>query len=153
MNKDKLWNEVLTYLESHRILTMATATSNGNPDATALEYANKGFIVYVSVRPKSRKVTNMEENPKVFYEIHEDVEITWENVQNLKAIQASATPEILRFDNEGFQEAFDIMEKKFPVFSQIPREKRVIVKFIPNRIWYLNYKEKMFHREELRFDE
>lgn len=152
MSEDELKQNIIKYLEEHRILTMATASSDGIPDATALEYANTGFIVYVSVRPKSRKVANIEENPEVFYEIHEDMEITMENVQNLKAIQCSATPEILTKDDEEFHEAFDVMEKKYPVFIRIPREKRVILKFTPRKIWYLNYKDRMFHRDELSFD-
>ena len=145
--------DILDYLISHRILTMATASSDGIPDATALEYASDGFVVYVSVRPKSRKVANIEANPQVFYEIHEDMEITMENVQNLKALQCSATPAVLTTDDEEFQEAFDVMEKKFPVFSRIPREKRVILIFKPKKIWYLNYKDKMFHRDELNFED
>ena len=149
--KSELKQYILKYLETHRILTMATASSDGMPDATALEYANNEFIIYVSVRPKSRKVSNIEENPYVFWEIHEDIEITLENVQNLKALQCSAIPEVLRNDDEGFTEAFDIMENKFPVFSRIPREKRVILRFTPKKIWYLNYRESMFHRDELNF--
>jgi general stress protein 26 len=154
MSEDDLKQNILEYLNSHRILTMATASSDGIPDATALEYANHRdkFVVYVSVRPKSRKVANIEENPVVFYEIHEDMEITMENVQNLKAIQCSAIPIILNKDDEGFDEAFDVMEKKFPVFRRIPREKRVILEFKPEKIWYLNYREKMFHRDELIFE-
>ena len=148
----ELKQAIFQYLETHRILTMATASSDGLPDATALEYANKDFIVYVSVRPKSRKVSNIEENPYVFWEIHDDMEITLENVQNLKALQCSAIPEIMRSDDEGFQEAFDLMEKKFPVFSRIPREKRVILQFTPKKIWYLNYRERMFHRDEINFE-
>lgn len=150
---NQLEQDILEYLKSHRILTMATASSDGVPDATALEYANDGFIVYVSVRPKSRKIANIEENPVVFYEIHEDMEIIMENVQSLKALQCSATPEILTYEDEGFHKAFDIMEKKFPVFSNIPRAKRVILEFKPKKIWYLNYKEKMFHRDELSFED
>jgi hypothetical protein len=143
---------VIDYLLTHRILTMATASSDGIPDATALEYASDEFIVYVSVRKNSRKVSNIEENPIVFYEIHEDMEITMENVQNLKAIQCSASPQILDKDDEGFHEAFDLMEKKYPVFNRVPREKRVILKFTPRKIWYLNYKDKMFHRDEISFE-
>ncbi len=67
MSEDELKLNILKYLEEHRILTMATASSDGIPDATALEYANKDFIVFVSVRPKSRKVANIEENPASFF--------------------------------------------------------------------------------------
>lgn len=152
MSEDELKQRVLKYLAEHRILTMATASSDGIPDATALEYANDEFTVYVSVRSKSRKVANIEENPQLFFEIHEDMEITMENVQNLKAIQCAATPKVIYPNDEGFHEAFDEMEKKFPVFSNIPREKRVILQFLPKKIWFLNYRERMFHRDELGFE-
>ncbi|MBN2156842.1 MAG: pyridoxamine 5'-phosphate oxidase family protein [Candidatus Lokiarchaeota archaeon] len=153
MEQDKLKQKVLHYLNTHRILTMATASSNGTPDATALEYANDGFIVIVAVRPNSKKVQNIKENPHVFYEIHEDIEITLENVQNLQALQVSATPNILTYGGEGFNDNFDIMEKKFPVFNRIPRHKRVILEFTPKKIWFLNYAESMFHRDELNFED
>ncbi|MBD3351690.1 MAG: hypothetical protein GF364_09420 [Candidatus Lokiarchaeota archaeon] len=146
-NKDELKSDILQYLSKHNILTMATSDLEGNPDATALEYANDELDVFVSVRKHSKKVSNIKENPKVFYEIHDEIEIDWSSVKTIKAIQASAIPEIYSETDSEFDNYFNKMLKKYPIFSKLNKKKRVIVKFTPKIIWYLNYREKMFSRE------
>ncbi|MHA1339342.1 MAG: pyridoxamine 5'-phosphate oxidase family protein [Promethearchaeota archaeon] len=152
-SKEEVLSDVLQYLNDHRILTMATCDLNGEPDASALEYANEQTTVFVSCRPNSKKVHNIKENPKVFYEIHDDVEITWENMKNLKALQVSATPQILYPNTKEFNKAFEIMLEKFPVFKNLKKESRVILKFTPKIIWFLNYRKKFFFREEVVMQE
>ncbi|MHA1683108.1 MAG: pyridoxamine 5'-phosphate oxidase family protein [Promethearchaeota archaeon] len=152
-SRDEIERDVISYLDSHRILTMATASKEGDPDATALEYANDGVVVYVTCRPGSRKVSNIKENSRVFFEIHDDVEIAKESLKHLQALQVSAVAEILSVTNPQFDPAFNIMLKKFPVFENLRHDSRVILKFIPRRVWFLNYKIKFFHREEINFEE
>ena len=142
---------VLRYLSTHNILTMATASKNGEPNATALEYANKGLIVYVSVFINSQKIKFIKENPKVFYEIHDDIKIEKESLKKLEALQVSAEPFILDYNNpadkEEYESAFKIMMEKYPIFAKLNKKKRVILKFIPKTIFYLNYRDKLFHRD------
>ena len=152
MERAEIIENAINYLESHRILTIATASKNGEPDATALEYASDGLDVCVTCRPDSRKVQNILENPRVFYEIHDNIEITRESVKNLKALQVVATPEVFHFDDPDFDAAFDKMLAKFPVFSTVKRDSRVILHFIPRKVWYLNYQKKFFHRDEVDFE-
>ena len=150
-NSNDLKNEVLKYLLSHRILTMATTDKDGEPDATALEYVNSDFIVFVSVRPGSKKIQNLIENQRVFYEIHEDTPIDLESIKKVKAIQCSAIGSIIRPEDASYQDSFQLFIIKFPAFSMIPKNKRIILKFEPKRIWFLNYEKKMFHRDEITF--
>jgi hypothetical protein len=150
--KEEIERDVQDYFESHSLLTMATASKDGEPDATALEYSQKGFDIYVSVRPSSRKVTNIQENPRIFYEIHDPTPIERDSIKNLRAIQATATGVLLHYNDPGFNDAFDLMVKKFPIFASMNREKRVIIHMKPKKIWLLNYKRKMFDREELDFE-
>ena len=147
----ELNREVIEYLSSHRILTMATADKEGNPDATALEYVNDQFIVFVSVRPGSKKIQNIKENPRVFYEIHDDIPIDFDHVQKVKAIQTLAEGQIIVPVNPEYQIVFLLFEKKYPIFSKIPKNKRILLKFVPKKIWFLNYAKKMFHRDEISF--
>jgi uncharacterized pyridoxamine 5'-phosphate oxidase family protein len=146
-----LSGEVLEYLTNHRILTMATADNDGNPDATALEYVNDQFVAFVSVRPGSKKIRNIKENPRVFYEIHDEIPIDLEHVQKVKAIQTLAEGQIIFPDTPEYQNIFLLFEKKYPVFSKIPKNKRILLKFVPKKIWFLNYAKKMFHRDEISF--
>jgi pyridoxamine 5'-phosphate oxidase-like protein len=150
-NRQQIIEKAILYLNKHRILTMATSNREGDPDATALEYANDGLDVYVSVRPKSRKVSNITENPKLFYEIHDDIDITAEAVGNIQAIQVLAHPTIISFGDPGFNDSFLIMINKFPVFKRLNKEKRTILKFTPKKLWFLDYSKKFFHRDEVKF--
>lgn len=148
-HKEHVLKSVLEYLQAHSILTMATASASGEPDATALEYVNDGLDVYVTVRPGSRKVQYLLENPRVFFEIHDDIPIDARSIRSLRAVQATCSASILRSGDPGFDEAFQLFEKKFPVFTSVPRSSRHVLKFTPKRAWFLNYKDKLFHRDEL----
>jgi hypothetical protein len=143
---------ITDYLRGHRILTMATATKDGDPDATALEYASDGVEVYVSCRPDSQKARNIVENPRVFYEVHDDIEITRESVKKLKAVQAAATAIVLQPGTAEFGVAFSLMVAKFPVFSTMQKDRRVILRFKPRKAWFLDYEKKFFHRDEVSFE-
>jgi hypothetical protein len=143
---------ITDYLRGHRILTMATATKDGDPDATALEYASDGIDVYVSCRPDSQKVRNIVENPRAFYEVHDDIEITQESVKKLKAVQFAATASVMRPGSTDFDAAFSLMVAKFPVFSTMQKDSRFILRFKPRKAWYLNYEKKFFHRDEISFE-
>nr|MDO8114788.1 pyridoxamine 5'-phosphate oxidase family protein [Candidatus Sigynarchaeota archaeon] len=153
MERQEIIDKAVQYLNGHRILTMATASKDGDPDATALEYASDGVDVYVSCRPDSRKVSNITENSRVFYEVHEDIEITKENVMKLKAIQVAATGRVIKPGDSDFDGSLAKMVKKFPVFSTLPKDSRVFLHFKPKKLWFLNYKQKFFHRDEVSFNE
>lgn len=151
MEDHEIISKATEYLRSHNILTMATASLEGEPDATALEYVNKGCVVYVTVRPDSIKVKNIEENPRVFYEVHEDIPITMESIKKLEAIQVAATAKVISHNHQEFDRIFALMVQKFPIFEKISHDTRLILKFSPKKLWYLNYREKLFHRDEVSF--
>jgi general stress protein 26 len=152
--KEEIIADAQKYLETHNVMTMATASLNGEPDASALEYAsNDGLNTYVSCRPNSKKVQYIKENPKVFYEIHDTTKIDMDNILNMQALQVSATAEIIQPSDKRFNGAFNVMLKKFPVFSNLKKESRVILLFKPKIVWFLNYREKFFHRDMVSFVE
>lgn len=43
---DTLRDQILTLLEQHRIMTVATLRPDGWPQATTVGYANDGFTLY-----------------------------------------------------------------------------------------------------------
>jgi general stress protein 26 len=152
-SRDQIIADAQKYLEIHNVMTMATASLNGEPDASALEYASDGLNTYVSTRPTSKKVQFINQNPKVFYEVHDTTKIDLDSILNMQALQVSASAEIIQPSNSRFNNAFDIMLKKFPVFSKLKKESRVILLFKPKIVWFLNYREKFFHRDMVSFVE
>ncbi|MFX0102731.1 MAG: pyridoxamine 5'-phosphate oxidase family protein [Candidatus Hodarchaeota archaeon] len=152
--REQVISESVGYLESHNIMTMATASLDGTPNASALEYANDGLDVVVFSRGKSWKVTNIRENPKVFYEVHDDLKIDRESLRRIIGLQVAASAEIVDSNDPRYEPLYGLMEKKFPVFKGIPKQQeRVILLFKPNKLWLLDYSKKFFHRDEISFNE
>ncbi|MHA1301507.1 MAG: pyridoxamine 5'-phosphate oxidase family protein [Candidatus Helarchaeota archaeon] len=151
-NSKDVLEKAITYLESHNLLTMATATKDGNPHAACLEYANKGMDVYVSTWMGSRKLKNIQNNPRVFYEVHDVVNINKDDLKKIKGLQVEATGEILQYPSQKFQDAWEIMMKKFPVFKLIKlNDKRAILHFKPKKLWMLDYSIKFGHTDKYEF--
>lgn len=150
-SRSEIMVDILNYLEDHSILTMATCNLDAVPDATALEYVSIREKVYVTCRPSSRKVSNINENPKVAYEIHDDIPINKQSIKNLQALQVFATGKVLKHEESEFRKAFEAMKAKFPIFNKVNEESRAILCFSPVDIWFLNYARKFFLRERVSF--
>ena len=54
---------VQDYLDSHSLLTLATASKNGIPHAAPVIYVNDGTTVFFSIAPGSTSAANLTENP------------------------------------------------------------------------------------------
>lgn len=151
-NKKQVLEKAITYLKSHNLLTMATATKSGIPNAACLEYANEGMDVYVSTMIGSWKVKNIQENPQVFYEVHDVVDINKDNIKNIKGLQVLAAAEIFQYPSDDFDNTWNIMMKKYKVFKLIAlNEKRAVLYFEPKKLWLLDYGIKFGHRDEYEF--
>ena len=100
-SKKQILEKAITYLKSHNLCTMATASKTGIPHAACLEYANDGMDIYVSTWIGSRKVKNIQENPQVFYEVHDVVNINKDDIKNIKGLQVQAKAEVLKYSSKG----------------------------------------------------
>ena len=148
--KAALAARILDYLESHHILTMATISKRLHPDATALEYVHEKFIVYVAVHKNSQKVMNIEHNTHVALEIHDPTPIDAHHVPKIQAIQAYGKASIIRPKDSTFLEKLELFRTRFPIFKRVKPESRIILEFRPETIYFLDYQQKLFHRD--RFD-
>lgn len=148
----KILQKAIKYLESHNLLTMATASKSGIPHAACLEYANKDMETFVSTWMGSRKLMNIKNNPQVFYEIHDVVDINKDDIKNIKGLQVEAVGEVFQYPSENFKAAWDVMIKKYPVFKLIKlNEKRAVLHFIPKKLWMLDYGIKFGHTDVYEF--
>lgn len=136
------------YLEQNAILSMATASPDGVPRVDALEYANFGLDVFVLSPNESWKVSNIRNNPRVFYEIHHLLEIDVQKLKGIIGLQVEAKPDIIAYNDSKFMEYFEMMKEKFPVFKNMRKlEDRVILLFKPIKLWLIDYSQKFFHRD------
>ena len=65
-------NKILTLLDRHRIMTIATLRPDGWPQATTVGYANEGLTLYFLCGPDSQKVANLAHDDRVSLTIDHD---------------------------------------------------------------------------------
>ncbi len=151
-DKKQILKKAIAYLDSHNLLTMATASKDGMPHAACLEYANEGMDVYVSTWMGSKKLKNIQNNPCVFYEVHDVTNINEDDIKKIKGLQVEATGKVYQYPHPEFKRTFNVMLKKFPIFKLIKlNEKRAVLHFIPKKLWMLDYGIKFGHMDEYEF--
>lgn len=91
---EELRRKILTLLDQHRIMTIATLRTDGWPQATTVGFANDGLTLYFLCGPESQKASNLARDDRVSLTIDHDtpqvMEITgcrWLHVRNLWSIK------------------------------------------------------------------
>ena len=78
--EEEIKNKILTLLDQHRIMTIATLRPDGWPQATTVGYANEGLTIYFACSPDSQKAANLARDDRVSLTIDHDtpqvIEIT-----------------------------------------------------------------------------
>jgi len=92
---DELRQQVLTYLQSHNTMTLATVGSDG-PWAAGLFYVNDGFDLYWLSDPDTQHSRNIAHNPHVAVTIHEDYR-DWRIIQGIQ--MEGAAEQVERWHN------------------------------------------------------
>src|SRR3954463_7136055 len=65
-------NKILTLLDQHRIMTIATLRPDGWPQATTVGYANEGLTLYFLCGLESQKAANLARDDRVSLTIDHD---------------------------------------------------------------------------------
>ena len=69
---DAIRNQILTLLDQHRIMTIATLRPDGWPQATTVGYVNEGLTLYFLCGPDSQKAANLARDDRVSLAIDHD---------------------------------------------------------------------------------
>jgi nitroimidazol reductase NimA-like FMN-containing flavoprotein (pyridoxamine 5'-phosphate oxidase superfamily) len=69
---EEINKKILTLLDQHRIMTIATLRPDGWPQATTVGYANEGLILYFLCGPDSQKAANLVHDDRVSLTIDHD---------------------------------------------------------------------------------
>jgi nitroimidazol reductase NimA-like FMN-containing flavoprotein (pyridoxamine 5'-phosphate oxidase superfamily) len=91
--EEEIKNKILTLLDQHRILTIATLRPDGWPQATTVVYANEGLTIYFVCDPGSQKATNLARDRVSLTIDHETPQVTEINGLSMAAhAQAVVNP-------------------------------------------------------------
>ena len=69
---DEMRQKILTLLDQHRIMTIATLRPDGWPQATTVGYANEGMILYFLCGLDSQKAKNLARDDRISLTIDHD---------------------------------------------------------------------------------
>ena len=69
---EEIQKKILTLLDQHRIMTIATLRPDGWPQATTVGYANEGLTLFFLCGPDSQKAANLAHDDRVSLTIDHD---------------------------------------------------------------------------------
>ena len=79
---DAIRKQILSILERHGDMTLATLREDGFPQATTVTYVNDGLTLYFGCDPSSQKAQNIARHPKVSATIDQPQE-DWDAIEGV----------------------------------------------------------------------
>ena len=112
---DTLRDQILTLLEQHRIMTVATLRPDGWPQATTVGYANDGFTLYFLCGLESQKAANLARDDRVSLTIDHDSP----QVMQITGLSMAARARTVT-DRAEAEKALQLLVKKYPEPQSLP---------------------------------
>jgi nitroimidazol reductase NimA-like FMN-containing flavoprotein (pyridoxamine 5'-phosphate oxidase superfamily) len=112
---EEIRRKILTLLDQHRIMTIATLRPDGWPQATTVGYANEGLTLYFLCGPDSQKATNLARDDRVSLTIDHDTP----QVMEITGLSMAAHAQVVVDPTEA-EKALRLLMLKYPRQSSIP---------------------------------
>jgi nitroimidazol reductase NimA-like FMN-containing flavoprotein (pyridoxamine 5'-phosphate oxidase superfamily) len=107
--------KILTLLEQHRIMTIATLRPDAWPQATTVGYANDGLTLYFLCGPDSQKAANLARDDRVSLTIDNDTP----QVMEITGLSMAARAKVVVDPSEG-EKALRLLMSKYPPQGSLP---------------------------------
>jgi uncharacterized protein YhbP (UPF0306 family) len=151
---DDLKRQILSYLESHNTMTLATCAES-SPWAATVFYASEDLRLYFFSAPDSRHCQNLAANPRVAVTIQED----YHDWRRIKGIQLEGTVTLVDSIGEKAK-AMAVYARKYPevikLFSNpasgLFYKAFLKVKFycvLPEKLFFIDNEQGFGKRQEL----
>jgi PPOX class probable F420-dependent enzyme len=112
---EEIKQKILTLLDQHRIMTIATLRPDGWPQATTVGYASEGLTIYFLCSPDSQKAANLARNSRVSLTIDHDTP----QVMEITGLSMAAHAQVV-VDPAEAEKALRLLMRKYPQQSSIP---------------------------------
>jgi nitroimidazol reductase NimA-like FMN-containing flavoprotein (pyridoxamine 5'-phosphate oxidase superfamily) len=112
---DEIRRKILTLLDRHRIMTIATLRPDGWPQATTVGYANEGLTLYFLCGPDSQKAANLARDDRVSLTIDHDTP----QVMDITGLSMAARARAVAEPAEA-EKALRLLMLKYPQQESIP---------------------------------
>ena len=105
----------ITLLDQHGLMTIATLRADGWPQATMVNYANDGLLIYFLISRESQKFANIRHDPRVSITVGRP----YERVEEIKALSIAAFASELTDAQR--ERAYGLLLERHPGFSSFPK--------------------------------
>lgn len=112
---EEIRQKILTLLDQHRIMTVATLRPDGWPQATTVGYANEGLTLYFLCGIRSQKAANLAKDDRVSLTIDHDTP----QVMEITGLSMAARAQLVSDPVEA-EKALRLLMLKYPQQSSIP---------------------------------
>ena len=112
---EEIRQKILTLLDQHRIMTIATLRPDGWPQATTVGYANEGLTLYFLCGPDSQKAANLAQNDRVSLTIDQDTP----QVMEITGLSMAARAQVVDDPTEA-EKALRMLMLKYPQQASMP---------------------------------
>ena len=103
-------------LDAHRLMTIATLRADGWPQATMVNYANDGLLLYFIVSKQSQKFANVQRDSRVSIVVGRD----FDDPREIKALSIAANASDVR-DPVQREHAIDLVLARHPTLAALGR--------------------------------
>jgi nitroimidazol reductase NimA-like FMN-containing flavoprotein (pyridoxamine 5'-phosphate oxidase superfamily) len=112
---DEIRRKIMTILDDHRIMTIATVRPDGWPQATTVGYAHEGLTLYFLCGPDSRKASNIALDNRVSLTIDHDTA----QVMDITGLSMAARAQVVDDPAEA-DKALRLLMLKYPPQANVP---------------------------------
>src|SRR5690242_7513931 len=112
---EEIKKKILTLLDQHRIMTIATLRPDGWPQATTVGYANEGLTLYFLCGLDSQKAANLVRDDRVSLTIDHDMP----QVMEITGLSMAARAEPVTDRNEA-EKILRMLPLKYPEQVNLP---------------------------------
>jgi PPOX class probable F420-dependent enzyme len=112
---EQIRRKILTLLDQHRIMTIATLRPDGWPQATTVGYANQGLTLYFLCGHDSQKAANLARDDRVSLTIDHDTP----QVMEITGLSMAGYAQVVNDPAEA-EKALRLLMLKYPQQDSIP---------------------------------
>ena len=134
-------------LDQHRLMAIATLRHDGWPQATMVNYANEGLLLYFIISKQSQKFANIERDSRVSIVIGRDVE----DPEDIKGLSIAANASEVH-DPVQRQHAIALVMERHPALSRFGRPdlaRSAVMRAYSSMVTILDYSKGFGHADLL----
>jgi nitroimidazol reductase NimA-like FMN-containing flavoprotein (pyridoxamine 5'-phosphate oxidase superfamily) len=112
---EEIRKKILTLLDQHRIMTIATLRPDGWPQATTVGYANEGLTIYFLCGLDSQKAANLARDDRLSLTIDHDTP----DLMEITGLSMAARAQVV-VDQAEAEKALRLLMQKYPPQASLP---------------------------------